>query len=95
MVMARDKTIKFIQGSLFEEDYLIRTLGSLVSSPEIALTELVANAWDAGSTEVKIYIPEEYNQSWARKKSRIECIEIGTANSNQKRGVVLSSYIGG
>lgn len=48
-----------IQGSLFEEDYLIRTLGSLGSSPEVALTELVANAWDAGSTVVDIYIPEE------------------------------------
>ena len=51
-----------IQGSLFEEDYLIRTLGSLGSSPEVALTELVANAWDAGSTIVDIYIPEEKGQ---------------------------------
>lgn len=50
------------QGSLFEEDYLIRTLGTLVHSPEIALTELVANAWDAGATTVDIYIPEDYNQ---------------------------------
>lgn len=49
----------FVQGSLFEEDYLIRTLGSLANSPEIALTELVANAWDAGATIVNIYIPEE------------------------------------
>ncbi len=50
------------QGSLFEEDYLIRTLGALVHSPEIALTELVANAWDAGATIVDIFIPEDYNQ---------------------------------
>lgn len=50
------------QGSLFEEDYLIRTLGTLVHSPEIALTELVANAWDAGATTVDIYIPEDYDQ---------------------------------
>ncbi len=42
----------FFQGSLFEEDYLIRTLGAIVHSPEIALTELVANAWDAGATTV-------------------------------------------
>ena len=52
----------FIQGSLFEEDYLIRTLGALVHSPDIALTELVANAWDAGATEVKIFIPDDYGQ---------------------------------
>ena len=49
------------QGSLFEEDYLIRTLGALVHSPEIALTELVANAWDAGATRVEILIPDDYN----------------------------------
>ena len=49
-----------MQGSLFEEDYLIRSLGILVNSPDIALTELVANAWDAGATNVKITIPEDY-----------------------------------
>ena len=53
---------KYIQGSLFEEDYLIRTLGNLGSSAEIALTEIVANAWDAGATEVAIFIPEEKGQ---------------------------------
>ena len=51
-----------IQGSLFEDDYLIRTLGSLGNSPEIALTELVANSWDAGATKVDIFIPEEKGQ---------------------------------
>lgn len=49
----------YIQGSLFEEDYLVRTLGSLGTQPEVALTELVANAWDAGATEVNILIPSE------------------------------------
>jgi hypothetical protein len=53
---------QYIQGSLFEEDYLIRTLGTLAHSPDIALTELVANAWDAGATVVDIYIPEDYGQ---------------------------------
>ncbi|MEJ7559852.1 MAG: ATP-binding protein [Pedobacter sp.] len=52
----------FIQGSLFEEDFLVRTLGNLVTQPEVALTELVANAWDAGATEVDIFIPEERGQ---------------------------------
>jgi hypothetical protein len=51
-----------ICGSLFEDDYLIRSLGGIVSQPETALTELVANSWDAGATEVKIFIPNEKNQ---------------------------------
>lgn len=55
--MKKNDTV--IQGSLFEEDYLIRTLGNLGNSPETALTELVANAWDAGATFVDIFIPEE------------------------------------
>jgi hypothetical protein len=51
-----------IQGSLFEEDYLVRTLGNLGNSPETALTEIVANAWDAGATNVDIFIPDEKGQ---------------------------------
>ena len=60
--MANKNKKEVFQGSLFEEDYLLRTLGTLVHSPEIALTELVANAWDAGATTVDIFIPEDYNQ---------------------------------
>lgn len=44
-------------GSLFEEDYLLRTLGRIAHDPDIALTELVANAWDAGASSVDISIP--------------------------------------
>ena len=44
-------------GSLFEEDYLVRTLGRIAHDPEVAITELVANAWDAGASEVKIIVP--------------------------------------
>lgn len=48
--------------SLFEDDYLLRTVGSSVASkPDVALTELVANAWDAGATEVNIFIPDHVN----------------------------------
>lgn len=53
------KNDNVIQGSLFEEDYLIRTLGNLGNSSDIALTELVANSWDAGATHVDIFIPSE------------------------------------
>lgn len=49
-----------VQGTLFEEEYLIRTLGALAHSADVALTELVANAWDAGASEVRISIPEEH-----------------------------------
>jgi len=49
------------QGILFEEDYLIRTLGTLAHSADVALTELVANAWDAGASEVRISIPEKHD----------------------------------
>ncbi|MFD0957982.1 ATP-binding protein [Paenibacillus chungangensis] len=52
--------MSYLHGSLFEEDYLLRTLGALANSPDIALTELVANAWDAGSSKVNITIPDEF-----------------------------------
>jgi hypothetical protein len=64
-VKKKDETMKdknYIQGSLFEEDYLIRTLGNLANSSEVALTELVANAWDAGATLVEIFIPEKHGE---------------------------------
>jgi len=57
-----NKNTKIIQGSLFEEDYLIRTLGNLGNSPDVALTELVANAWDAGATAVDIIIPDKLGE---------------------------------
>lgn len=44
-------------GSLFEEDYLIRSLGRIAHDPEVALTELVANTWDAGASLVDLTIP--------------------------------------
>ncbi len=53
------KPKKVIQGSLFEDDYLVKSLGNIVRDPEYALTELVANAWDAGATEVNIAIPTQ------------------------------------
>ncbi len=50
---------KIIQGSLFEDDYLVRSLGNIVRDSEYALTELVANAWDAGATTVNIDVPTQ------------------------------------
>ena len=44
--------------SLFEEGYLRRDLVAVAEDPEVAIAELVANAWDAGATEVNIDIPD-------------------------------------
>ncbi len=49
----------YTQGTLFEENYLKRTHKTLTTNPEVALTELVANAWDAGASQVDITIPNE------------------------------------
>ncbi|MEA9751487.1 ATP-binding protein [Xanthomonas campestris pv. raphani] len=45
--------------ALFEDDYVLRTLGRIGYDPETALAELVANAWDAGASKVKVIIPTE------------------------------------
>lgn len=48
----------YIQGTLFEKGYLLRTLGAIAHDPDIALTELVANSWDAGASTVHVTIPD-------------------------------------
>ena len=55
-------TEKIVQGSFFEEDYLVRSTGNLTDVPDLALTELVANAWDAGASQVKITIPSRFGE---------------------------------
>lgn len=47
------------QSALFEDDYLLRELGQVAHVPQVALTELVANAWDAGATKVDLILPAE------------------------------------
>lgn len=46
------------QGTLFEERFLGRYAGAIMSDPTTALVELVANAWDAYATRVEITWPE-------------------------------------
>lgn len=46
----------------YEDNFLMRDLGSVVKRPDIALTELVANAYDAGASKVEITIPDEHNK---------------------------------
>lgn len=45
--------------ALFEEDYVLRSLGRIGYDQDTALTELVANAWDAGGAKVDVIIPAE------------------------------------
>ncbi len=67
----------YVQGSLFEDDYLIRTLGRLAHSPDVAITELVANAWDAGASQVDIVIPD-------RKDELLVIEDDGTGLTNEE-----------
>lgn len=46
----------------FEENYLFRNYKSITSNPDIALTEFVANAWDAGANNVSIVVPDEEHE---------------------------------
>ena len=55
-IMEKDNTLF---PSLFEDDFITRSLGSIVTQPDVALTELVANAWDAGASHVTIFIPDK------------------------------------
>lgn len=47
------------QGTFFDQRFLGRYAGSIMSDPATALIELVANSWDAFSTEVRIRWPEK------------------------------------
>jgi len=53
------------QGTLFEEGYLEKTAGSITKDPDFALTELVANAWDAGATRVQIRLAKEFSDTFS------------------------------
>lgn len=46
------------QGTLFDERFLGRYAGAIMSDPTTALVELVANAWDAYATQVDIQWPD-------------------------------------
>lgn len=46
----------------FEEDFLYRNNRNITTRYDIALTELIANAWDAGATKVNINIPYDYHE---------------------------------
>ena len=47
-----------VQEFLFDERFLPRHAGAIMSQPDVALVELVANAWDAYATRVDITWPD-------------------------------------
>jgi hypothetical protein len=49
---------KLEQGVLFDDRFLDRYAGPIISDPAIAIVELVANAWDAYATRVDIVWPK-------------------------------------
>lgn len=51
------------QGTLFDERFLGKYAGSIMSDPTTALVELVANAWDAYATKVSIVWPEQESKT--------------------------------
>ncbi|MBX5180314.1 ATP-binding protein [Rhizobium lentis] len=46
------------QGVLFDDRFLDKYAGSIISDPAVAIVELVANAWDAYATKVDIVWPK-------------------------------------
>ena len=59
MDIAMTKKSKSANEALFEEDYVLRSLSRIGYDPDTALTELVANTWDAGATKVNVVIPAD------------------------------------
>lgn len=52
------RTISRQESLLYEDRFLESWAGAIVTNPAIAIVELVANCWDAYSTEVKINWPD-------------------------------------
>jgi len=46
----------------FDENFLKNHAGKIMSDPDFALIELVANCWDAGAEKVEIMLPETYGE---------------------------------
>ena len=47
----------------YEKDFLRRDLGAIVHRSDMALTELVANAYDAGASKVDIVVPDSFGRT--------------------------------
>ena len=71
----------------FEEDYIFRNNRSITSNNDVALTEFVANAWDAGAHNVSITIPYEEHE-----KIIVEDDGIGMSNEEFRSRWMTLNY---
>lgn len=71
----------------FEEDYIFRNNKSITSNNDVALTEFVANAWDAGAHNVAITIPYEEHE-----KIIVEDDGIGMSNEEFRSRWMTLNY---
>ena len=62
---------------LFEDDFIFKNCKAVTTTPDIALTEFVANSWDAGAFNVNITIPSEEGEV-------ISVEDDGTGMSNEE-----------
>src|SRR6185437_8947657 len=58
-----------VQNSLFDADYLLRELGQVAHVPQVALMELMANAWNAGASRVEPVLPVWSTSVWSYPNS--------------------------
>ena len=49
-------------GPTFGANFLVQHAGRVIADPQVAIVELVANAWDAGADRVAVTWPTEPNQ---------------------------------
>ena len=68
---------KKILPNLFSEQFLDRHAGKIITDPNVAIVELVANCWDAGAKKVYITWPAEIN-------GYFDIVDNGTGMSKEK-----------
>jgi hypothetical protein len=51
-----------VEHSVFEDGFLVGSIGQIAQKPDVAIAELVANAWDAGASRVDIDIPAKLGE---------------------------------
>jgi len=58
-IASRGELTVTIEHARYERNCLVRSLGNIAHVPDIAIAEMVANAWDAGASRVDIEIPDD------------------------------------
>lgn len=63
--MAKQKKLFDAEPFQFAERFMLDHAGAIITDPRIAILELIANAYDAGATEVKITWPSQLGESFS------------------------------